>query len=376
MANGASLSIAVSFGGTKIAVAIVDASTSGIVCRTARIEWRDDPAWSPATPLGSLLDLVANHASKCLDRTGLGIADTRHVGLAWPGPGRYSEGMLEATFVPGCETSQPVHELMLRALRDRCGCPVGHLGVTSRLDVSARAVGELRMPRGAVHAIQGHARTDTIVLNIATGIAGCIVRNGSAMSSMGGLGETYGQWGRYLLKDDKTGDWSWSPTADGSVPEHDLSSKVRFTRLCGGPALARRFAESPSMRSGVTPELAETAQSLLGVSGRHPGLERAVLETISRHAYANGGSTRGLVVEAGHDVGAALGCLYSSLGMDPTKQAVVLTGGIGEFFGAPPTSTGQLDLFVDAIGSALGTAPQRIVRSKSGLDAELVGAVA
>ncbi len=146
MARNQRMNIAISFGGTKVAVAIVGEGPR-IINQTDRIEWRNEPVWKPEAPLESLLALVTSHAKQLLQEADLTIENVNLIGIAWPGPVRYSEGMLTATFIPGCTTLQPIHQLLLNEFRVQFGSPLAHLKIVSCLDVNARAQG-----RFACHA--------------------------------------------------------------------------------------------------------------------------------------------------------------------------------------------------------------------------------
>ena len=372
------VTLAVSFGGTKIAAALVGLCTGApaVICQTGRIEWREDPRWRPENPLESLLDLVATHVGSLLGEAELQMKDVSRIGLAWPGPGRYSEGVLSATFIP-CD-SQPVHQLLLGALRKQLRCSVDHLEVLSCLDVNARAQGEVRSPLGAFHPSRGDPQPSGVVLNIATGIAGAIVRNGSVFPELGPWGETYGQWGRYLLLKRTVGHWFWRPTNDGSVPEHG-PDEVRFTQRCGGPALARRFSDRTSdmMRAGwkLSTRLARTPNMLPGEhTQRDLMAERALLVQITDSAYHDRDEiAQGFLEEVGADIGGAVRCLAEALGEGVLGTKLLLTGGIGEFFGALPRSSDHRDILIDAVRRTLRIRGMEIARSALGLEAEFLG---
>jgi predicted NBD/HSP70 family sugar kinase len=372
MESNRRVNIAISFGGTKIALAIVGSGENPIICQTDRIEWCDDPMWRPEDPLESLLDLVVNHADKLLQKANIEIENVALVGIAWPGPGHYSEGMLEATFIPGCTTLQPVHQLLLKQFCARFGPSAERLQIISCLDVNARARGETRMPSGAFYAAEGRLKVSGIMLNIATGIAGAIVKEGNVLSTFCTLGETYGQWGRYLFKNKNTGKWVWKPTEDGSIPEYEDENEVRFTDLCGGPALTRRFATLAPSAQQLPPDLASILNTLKPPQ-RDLKVEKALLKQITQNAYRENGMVRTFVQEVGVDIGSALRCLLNALGEEIIGQKLVLAGGIGEFFGAPPQESDRTDILLAAIQSVLKKTNVSIVRTTVGLDAELVG---
>ncbi len=374
MTNDREVNIAISFGGTKIAIAIVGEGPR-IINQTDRIEWRNEPVWKPEAPLESLLALVTSHAKQLLQEADLTIENVNLIGIAWPGPGRYSEGILSATFIPDC-IDQPIHQLLLNEFRVQFGSPLAHLKIVSCLDVNARAQGEVRVPRGAFYVAEGSPKLSGLALNIATGIAGAIVREGNVLSTFGALGETYGQWGRYLFKNRNTGAWVWKPTQDGSIPEHDVN-EIRFTELCGGPALARRFTDRcrASVRAGqqLPPDFASILNDFpIDSAQRDLQAEKALLIRVTQAAYDNDGVARSFVEEVGTEIAGALRCLLNALGEATFGKKLVLTGGIGEFLGTPPQA-GQPDILLTAIQSVFQKPDVRIVRSALGLDAEFIG---
>jgi hypothetical protein len=232
------------------------------------------------------------------------------------------------------------------------------------------------MAGGAFYTTEERSRPSGIVLNIATGIAGAIVSEGNVLSTFGPLGETYGQWGRYLFKNRNTGRWVWKPTEDGSIAEHDAND-IRFTELCGGPALARRFADQccALVRAGqqLPPDFASTPNEFpTNRVQRDLQAEKALLIRMTQAAYDNDDVARSFVEEVGMEIGDALRCLHDAIGEATFGSKLVLTGGIGEFFGTPPQA-GQPDILLTAIQSVLQEPDVRIVRSALGLDAEFIG---
>jgi hypothetical protein len=211
------------------------------------------------------------------------------------------------------------------------------------------------------------------MLNIATGIAGAIVKEGDVLSTFCTLGETYGQWGRYLFKNKNTGKWVWKPTEDGSIPEYEDENEVRFTDLCGGPAITRRFATLARSGHQLPPDLASILMALPNAEQRDVKVEKELLQKITQNAYHGPGVVRGFVQEVGVDIGGALRCLLNALGEEILGQKLVLAGGIGEFWGAPPQESDRTDILLAAIQPVLKRPNVSIVRSTVGLDAELVG---
>jgi len=351
MTSSATYKVSVSFGGTKLALGLLS-PTSSLLAKTERVEWRDHPAWKKDDPLVSLLDLVARQAQGLLQSMNVDISDVATIGLAWPGPGVYKEGLLRATFIPQLERPQDIHTILYQRFRETFGPAVAHVRIRSRLDAVARAWGELRTHNGGFHNPEG-APIDGLLINIATGVAGAIVEGGAVVEVHRTLGETYGQWGRYLIKG--SSGWSWRPTADGSIPEFDRRSEVRFTDLCGGPALFKRWA-----RNGPAP--------------RDVNTEKETLIGITDEAYRHVGKCRHFVRVVGKEVGSAIACVVSAFFPEGFCERVVLTGGIGENFGRPLTPGQRLDFFLDTVSEELAGFARKVTRTRLGLDAELIGA--
>jgi len=362
------MNLSISFGGTKVAIAIV--SSISQIMKTPRIEWRNHSMYCPNRPLESLLNLVVHQVWELLQQYNKTINDVELVGIAWPGPGHYSKGILTATFIPGC-INKPVHNMLLEAFRKRFGNSVNHLNIVSCLDVNARAWGEILSPSGAFYAHEGSPKLSGLVLNIATGIAGAIVIDGYVLKTFGSLGETYGQWGRYIFYEESSKNWTWEATEDGSIPIH---KGIRFTLLCGGPALAKRFYIKYSHSSINLPaNLASALEAFPGVEAeRNLEAEKTLLMEITKNAYSGDRITKDFVKTVGCEIGSAIKCLIDTFdGKIPTKK-LLLTGGIGEFFGKPEISNVP-DIFVDAIKAAISIPDMHITRSTLGLDAEFIG---
>jgi len=349
--------LAISFGGSKIAVGIVAPGGVDVIAQTPRIEWRNHPSYDPQRGFESLLRIVAESAATLLESNRLSITDVGHIGIAWPGPGKYADGLLRATFLPGEAHEHNVHRAIQDSFADRLGIAAKSLRVLSRLDVNARAVGEVRLDGGGLHHKGHDGQRSGIVMNVATGIAGACVRRGDAVVCWGNLGETYGQWGRYVFKDLKSGEWRWRPTADGSIASHSIF-EIRLTEYCGGPALVRRYNGSNLIDSFHARDIAAERESLTG---------------ITRDAVSGRDRAATFVYEIGCDIGSAVKCVVASLGAADIAGTLILTGGVGELFGRPSEADQRADRFIQAVSSALGGCVAEVRRSIVGLNAELAG---
>jgi hypothetical protein len=349
--------LAISFGGSKIALGIIAGGGWEVLARSPRIEWRTHSSFDPRCGFESLLQIIADHAESLFAASGTHLTDIGHIGVAWPGPGRYSEGWLQATFLPDLAAGRDVHRAIAEVLALRFGVSFGLLRVVSRLDVNARAAGEVRLARGGLSAAESRPAPSGLVLNVATGVAGACVRAGETYVCWRELGETYGQWGRYVFKDLATGAWSWRATEDGSIASHS-PSQIRFTDYCGGPALVRRYS----------------GQSVADICcERDIVAERECLTLITCDAYRGSDRAAAFVRQIGRDIGAAVKCVIEGLGALDIATRLILTGGVGEFFGRPSRPVHEADVLIAAVTSELTGWVSDVRRSEAGLDAELAG---
>jgi hypothetical protein len=364
--------IAISVGGTKFGSAIVHSDPLAICAQTDRIEWRDLSAWKSSPRPETLFRLIAEKTFLLFQDSDFSFEDVCQIGLAWPGPGRYSQGLLTATFIPGCKEPQAIHEMVQAAFSSVFGMNCDSIEIVSALDVNVRSRGEVLHPQGALRHTESGQYPSGLVINIATGIAGAAVRDGRPLPSAFDLGETYGQWGRFLFYDRQNGEWIWRPTEDGSILPHD-GSLIRFTELCGGPALSRRFAELvrgapaglvPScLRQLATPVLPDPSQ-------RNITAEKEFLRAITKAAHEGVPLVSDFIVRVGKEIGGALNQLINSIG-EGDWDKIVLAGSVGENFGA--SQAGSPDMLIESIASVLPFAGLQIVRSQVGLDAEYIG---
>lgn len=364
--------IGISVGGTKIATSAVDRALPDRVSPPRRIEWHTDPRFLASSDARGLFTLIASEVRRVLDVESIAAASVTRIGIAWPGPGAYQRGLLQATFLPEFGQARDVREL-LRDAFDREGSPaLTSIPIVCRLDANARAMGETRLASGGFR--EGSRTVDGLLLNVATGIAGAVVRNGEVRPSWPGLGENYGQWGRFAYFDGSRGVWGWRPTADGTVPQYGPSER-RFTELCGGPALAGRLAACDLSGREIGDGLRSLAGSYPGSSLRDVDAERAVLSDLTSAAQTEQKWACEFIQSAGGEIGAAIRLVRSQFGFGDATFRLVLAGGVGEFFGRP-RDDGSTDHFVEAIRKAAGEPVADVRRSRLGLVAELAGAVA
>lgn len=338
------IGVGISFGGSKVAVGLVDVHKKTIIAQSPRIEWASEFRFDLANPAHSLSLILADEIGLLAEQAKLSVRTIESVGVAWPGPGRYSCGIVEATFVPGFHEPRQLWPLLQHAFQGRLGPDWRVKNWCVRLDACAGAFGEAYHTGGQLRDCRAGC-----LINIATGIAGALVRDGRPVLSHDEFGEAYGQFGRFLIR--SRGNWEWRPTKDGRIPSL-AGADVRFTDLCGGPALARRLRGKPLLPRNVT-------------------LERQMLANVTLQAANGNGDAMAFLDEVGCDIGEALACLNNAIG---PFETVVLAGGVGGNLGRPPSDQTP-DLLLQAIKKASRIPEVLVSRSSLGLTAELIGAV-
>jgi hypothetical protein len=316
--------------------------------------------------------LIARQARRVLAEANLTPERVVQVGVAWPGPG--VGGRWEATFIPGCQSPQPITDLLRAALTTVCGSGFAATPITIVLDAVARAAGETQAG-GALHDPPGHPTSNALLVNVATGIAGALVENGSVVLSHRELGDPYGQFGRFLLFNTNTREWRWRSTRDGSVPAC-FPGEVRWTRHCAGPAIARRIARACQELGVRTEENQSVAEALRYYAGesesRIPHFETTLLTWATEESRrAPKGPLGALLGQLAEEFGSALSVLTKEVFAGEQIRKVVLAGGVGENFGRGE-EPGE-DRLIEDIRRTLGPEGPMVCRARLGVDAELLG---
>jgi predicted NBD/HSP70 family sugar kinase len=363
-----SIRLAVSVGGSKCAFAAVGAVSHAVLARSGRVEWTG----RGIATLEAFTEMLATEFQNLLREAGIDCTRVEAVGVAWPGP--HLDGLFQATFIPGCRTPRPVGRLLQRALARALSPRLESVPVGVMLDALARAAGETT-PGGALDFSPATGGASGMLVNIATGIAGGIVRNGQPLISHPGFGNNYGQFGRFLFLDTGSGAWLWRPAQDGSVPRHS-STEIRWTRYCAGPALAHRVAswcfERGVRAHGVDEAITEALQYYRAEPpSRHVGYEMALLHWTSAEAaeYPDGQLAKFVKLVAA-EIGAALRVLLQVFASERIWR-IVLAGGVGENFGRADGR--NEDPFLDLVKQTAGEGCCDIARARLGVDAEFLG---
>jgi predicted NBD/HSP70 family sugar kinase len=340
--------VAISVGGTKLAWGFL--AGDSLVYESGKIPWQDLLPGAGREAPARILEMIAGKTRELLAGQGL---EPVGVGLAWPGPGDYEQGIVSATFLPGFEAF-PLKASLGEVLQRVFGRPVP---VTLMLDAVADLLGEVRSPEGGLRD-----RPDGMILNLATGVAAGLLADGHIVTSdlPRGITAGLGQLGRHLIRR-PDGNWDHRPTRDGSVAPHDRAGgELRMTDYLGGPALARR----------VRRELAVEAPG--DEAGRDIQEERRLLQSLSERARAGDPAATRFVQQAGADIGAALRVFLASY--PRFGDRIVLVGGVGENLGLPAGA--QPDRFVREIDEARGARPDQVtVRSRLGVTREFLAFV-
>jgi predicted NBD/HSP70 family sugar kinase len=342
--------VAISVGGTKLAWGFL--AGDRLVYESGKLAWQDLMAGAGGAPPARVLEMLAAKTRELLAAQGL---EPSGVGLAWPGPGDYEQGIVSATFLPGFEAF-PLKAALGEVLARVFG---KSLPVTLMLDAVADLLGELRLPEGGLHG-----RTDGMVLNLATGVAAGLLADKHIVTAdpSRGIAAGLGQLGRHLIRG-ADGSWDHRPTGNGAVAAHDRAAgELRMTDYLGGPALARRARH----------ELGDRLAGGSEAAARNSHDERRLLQSLSERARAADPAAAGFVQRTAQEIGAALRVFLSDYPRFGGR--IVLVGGVGENFGLP--GDGAPDLFVQQIDQARAAAADQItVRSRLGVAREFLAFV-
>lgn len=369
--------VGISMGGTKMAVGAV--SPEGLIGQRPRFHWSEELQRLGEIPSPeTLVDLFLHEIERLLAEFNLEPAALKEVGVAWPGPGDYEKGIVSATFVPGF-TNYPLKETLEIRLKERFH---REIPVQIRLDVMAGLRGEQIDEKGNMRNEE-----NGMVLNLATGIAAALVKNGKLIDEMeyqplqeGGTAVSikngFGQLGRHLIRLDN-GTWDYRPTPHGEVAKHNTQNgETRMTDWLGGPALARRFMLQVSLHpqyfgpKAFNKSIAEIEARLN--AGRDADLERHVLEQITILAKQQNPIAINFIRNAGQDAGEAIRTFLEAYPNEAFHKKIVVIGGIGENLGLNvlPNEKGE-DIFVHALRKF--SKQDNLIRSPLGFQAEILG---
>lgn len=362
--------LALSFGGTKLAAALFDQFGEPLRL-SPRLEWRQHPAFVAEHSGRTVVRLAWRLCRDLMKAERIDLRSVNRVGFAWPGPGAYRQGRVSATFIPGFEQPRSLFDLFAETIAEECES--AHLRYTCYLDAVARAIGETVLSTGIFYRWRPEENDCALLLNVATGIAGAVVTSGGVLREHAAWGETYGQWGRYLFNDRVMGNWRWQPTIDGRIVSPVPNGTTRFTALCGGPAVARRWAQImvAEMRD-IEPASRSLARRYLAADSRDTATEYQLLSGLTSAVHAGEPSATACVQETGRSIGGAIRCLVEHLPL-PGVRRLALAGGIGENLAVPVP--GQRDILIEAIAAEMRSPDIEVVRCQNGLRSELRGVV-
>lgn len=367
IAGEENVQLPISVGGTKCELAAVGVESGRFLARSGRVEW----AGLGISSFEGFVDMVACQLKRLLHAASIHPARVVHIGVAWPGP-QIGDCCL-ATFIPGGNTPRPFAALLRAAMARIVDERFQTVLVTVRLDAIARAAGE-SLPGGSLYRLASGPTRAGILVNLATGIAGAVV-HGSPLLSAPGIGVNYGQFGRFLFFQPRSGTWDWRPSADGAVARHE-PDEIRWTRLSAGPALASRFgrwaAENGVHAADAAAEVRDALAHFAAPNApRSAVLEKTLLAWITADAIGvPTGPVADFVRRAGAEIGGALRLLLDVFSAYPIDR-VVLAGGVGENFGR--ANSADDGAFLHAVRDALGSGNCAVTRARLGVDAELLG---
>lgn len=356
--------LVISVGGSKCAFAIVGEPPLAVLARSERVEWTQEGI----VTICSFVRMLVREIQKLLTSSRTAAARIKHIGIAWPGPGKGRE--FSATFIPGCDQPQPISDLLRAAMIEAFGSAFKGVPIRVVLDAFARLAGE-----SGSHGALAPPNTSGMLVNIATGIAGGLLNEGQVQLTHPLYGENYGQFGRFLFFNRQTKNWRWAPTLDGRVPTHE-ETETRWTDLCAGPAIARRIAmlfyPLGVDTSGYTGTVAAALRHYENDNApRNTMHEMVLLRWASAEAKRNPKGLQSTIVEdVAWEIGAALATLRCVFAAQPMTR-IVLAGGVGEHLGL--SNQACQDEFLRCVQNAFGFETPIICRAQLGVDAEFLG---
>lgn len=235
----------ISLGGTKIKIGAIDEHAQ--YTSEPEIYWRSEADFSEAIDdqiPARFCDVLVQRSEAFLSRRGYQWADVGTVGMGFPGPrsdGRWYSNNLTAAFREGV----PLEDAFCQAItrRTQTSAPAA---VRVVFDAQCDAGGELFHQQGRLFQSQQRGGR-AVVLNVATGIAAGIIRDGRVLISDTDfatyVGSPYdggaGQIGRHLWYHLEMQAWKYHYRARGATPV--VPGAVRMTEYLSGPALAGRL---------------------------------------------------------------------------------------------------------------------------------------
>lgn len=232
--------VCISLGGTKIEIGAL--THHGVYLSSPEIKWRDSPEFA-GDEIQHFCSVLIESVNKFLKRRGYKLSDAETLGVAFPGPqrgGRWFSTNLPKFFHDengGANLEEELSKIIKNGPKPE---------VKVIFDAQCDAGGE-------VYHAQGRLRFDStaVVVNLATGIAAGLVKNGRVLIDnndfRNNLGQDYdngaGQIGRHLWYSEEKKQWNYHYRSGGRIPNRSTAgnSSIRMTNRLSGPALAARI---------------------------------------------------------------------------------------------------------------------------------------
>jgi hypothetical protein len=379
--------IGLSIGGTKIAAGVLNAK--GLVGsaddQPEPVTWqRLEQTYPKLSPFDRALAGIVDEIDAALKKFKIAPAALCGVGISWAGPGDYPAGKIKNDKIAGfqmmVDLKTPLKNLIAKKFSRDFPIEIMH-------DGAAGAVGEHRLPNGALHG-----QPNGMAVIIGTGVGAGFIENGHPVYGVPGKAEAFmGEIGFHLIR---SSDGSYRYCGTGAGWDHPIpydpnpaKGEVRLEQRVAGPWVAARFVEflraageSDRERFGVEIPLGpDSLPSVQKPIVTDAALQAQVLIAITDWAidrkHAAHVAARTFIQEVGLELGRALAVFRAEYAQQPfvREGKIVLISTMGERFGAGVVDGQGRDLFLEAIRRGAGF--EKIVRSEIGVEREFAFAM-
>ena len=386
------INVAVSIGGHKVAVDLVDSDGTLLLRTPFDIKWREVLGMSPDTAdftskenSDRFVDEVIKLITQALAARGVSISDISAIGISFAGPIDSARGIVGTPF-PAPNTPFDEYNI-IEAIQSRVADTLGRDGIEVNIlnDCQAARMGELR-PGGTLHSLG--------------------VEDGSVMIAGGGINIDSGdkrvkEMGHQLIPTELVRqfliDFTPSKGAYTHVGHITLGDHPKDTSgnpfegdledICSGPNLAKAFAAQMMTGGGISASAAIKGQMkihmladaelleqwtnvsvrnllrLLIKEGTFTKMEEknrskavdTLLRSITEAAINGDMLSRQLIRETGEKIGQALAAFIDAYKNEPFVRHIVLVSGVNENFGkgVDPTPDTDDDTYIRAIRMAV-----------------------
>ncbi len=381
------INIGLSIGGTKIAAGVLNAS--GLVGtpddQPEPVTWQQlEQAHPNLPPFDRALTGIVEEIDTALKKFKIKSDALSGVGISWAGPGDYAAGKIKNDKIPGFQTMVDLKTPLQNLISKKFGRAVP---IEIMHDGAAGAVGEHRLPNGALHG-QPHG----IAVIVGTGVGAGFIENGHPVYGVCGKAEAFiGEIGFHLIR---SSDGSYRYRGNGANWDHPVpydpdpaKGEVRLEQRVAGPWVAARFVEflraagePDQKRFGVEIPLGPDAlPSVQRPIVTDAALQAELLASITQWAidmkHAGHVAARTFIQEVGLELGRALAVFRAEYADRPfvKEGRIVLISTMGEKFGEGVLDSHGQDLFLKAVRRGAGF--ENIVRSRIGVEREFAFAM-